>query len=96
MARGGWTYIITNRPRGTLYVGVTSALAARIDQHRRGIGADYCRRYNLHRLVHAEPHETIQQAIAREKAIKDWHRAWKVRLIEENNPDWDDLFDRIA
>jgi putative endonuclease len=96
MTRGGWTYIMTNKPRGVLYIGVTASLAARVDQHRRGVGSQFCRKYNLQRLVLAEAHDTIDQAITREKALKAWQRAWKIRLIEESNPDWRDLFDLIA
>jgi putative endonuclease len=95
MARGGWTYIVTNKPRGVLYTGVTSDLAARMMQHRAGTGSAFCRRYGIKRLVLAERHDEIEYAIAREKALKAWQRAWKIRLIEESNPDWDDLFERI-
>ena len=91
--RGGWTYIMTNKPRGVLYTGVTSDLAARIYQHRQGQGSDFCKRYNLTRLVHAEEHATIDEAIAREKALKAWSRAWKIRLIEEGNSEWRDLLE---
>jgi len=94
MRRGGWTYIMTNRPEGVLYIGVTADLAARIYQHRHGKGSDFCRRYNLTLLVHAEEHATIEEAIAREKALKAWRRAWKIRLIEQANPNWLDLFDQ--
>lgn len=93
--QGGWTYILTNKPGGVLYVGVTSDLAARMMQHRAGTGSAFCRKYGLKRLVIAERHETIMDAIAREKALKAWRRAWKIRLIEENNPQWDDLFEVI-
>jgi putative endonuclease len=93
--RSGWVYIMTNAPYGTLYIGVTSDLAARICQHRGGTGADFCKRYGLTRLVYAEPHDRIDEAIAREKALKAWKRAWKIRLIEEANPDWRDLFDDL-
>ena len=96
MSKGGWTYILTNKPKGVLYVGVTSDLAARMVQHREGTGSTFCRRYGLKRLVLAERHERIEDAIAREKALKAWQRAWKIRLIEEANPNWQDLFDRIA
>jgi len=95
LARGGWTYIVTNRPRGTLYAGVAADLAARIQQHRDGRGSKYCRRYNLIRLVLAEGHDTIDDAIRREKMLKEWKRAWKIELIERSNPGWEDLFDRI-
>jgi len=96
MTRGGWTYIATNKPRGVLYTGVTSDLAARMMQHRAGTGSAFCRRYGIKRLVLAERHDEIEYAIAREKALKTWQRAWKIRLIEESNPDWGDLFERIA
>jgi putative endonuclease len=93
--RGGWTYVMTNRPRGVLYTGVTSDLAARAMQNRTGKGSAFCRRYNCIRLVLAEPHESIDYAIAREKVLKSWKRAWKIELIEASNPEWADLFDRI-
>ncbi|WP_449474290.1 GIY-YIG nuclease family protein [Sphingobium chungangianum] len=90
--RRSWTYIMTNRRRGVLYVGVTTDLAARVDQHRRGEGSAFCRKYNLHRLVLAEEHGEIDFAIAREKALKAWKRDWKIALIEAGNPEWRDLF----
>ena len=93
--KGGWVYIMTNRPSGTLYIGVTADLAARVAQHRAGTGSSYCRRYNLKRLVYAEPYPTIDEAIAREKAMKAWQRAWKVQAIEAVNPDWADLWNKI-
>ena len=93
--RRSWTYIMTNKPRGVLYVGVTSDLAARVDQHRRGEGSDFCRKYNLQRLVLAEEHGRIEDAIAREKALKAWKRDWKIALIEVSNPEWQDLFEFI-
>ena len=91
--RGGWVYIMTNKPGGVLYVGVTANIAARVHQHRKGEGSSFCRRYNLTRLVHAEEHATIEEAIVREKALKAWDRTWKIRLIEEANPEWRDLLD---
>ena len=91
--RGGWTYIMTNKQQGVLYIGVTADLATRVYQHRQGKGSDFCRRYNLTRLVHAEEHATIDEAIAREKSLKAWNRAWKIRLIEAGNPEWRDLFE---
>ena len=90
--KGGWTYVMTNRPRGVLYIGVTSDLVERVDQHRRGTGSAFCRKYGLKTLVLAEEHATIDEAIAREKAMKAWKRAWKVELIERANPEWRDLF----
>ena len=93
--RGGWVYIVTNKPQGVVYIGVTADLAARIAQHRAGTGSSFCRKYNLTRLVFAEEHASIEEAIAREKAMKEWHRAWKVELIERANPDWKDLWSDI-
>ena len=89
--KGGWVYIMTNKPGGTLYIGVTADIAARVAQHRDGAGSDFCRRYQLRRLVYVEDYPTIEEAIAREKAMKAWRRAWKVELIEAANPAWDDL-----
>jgi putative endonuclease len=91
----GWVYIMTDAPFGTLYVGVTGNLAARVHQHRTGQGARFCRRYGLTRLVHCEPYPGIDEAIAREKAMKAWKRRWKTELIEAANPNWEDLFERI-
>lgn len=88
----GYVYIMANGPSGTLYVGVTSAIAARVQQHRLGTGSDFCRRYGLKQLVHLERYDTITEAIAREKQLKAWKRAWKLNLIGQHNPDWHDLF----
>ncbi|WP_448661687.1 GIY-YIG nuclease family protein [Sphingomonas sp. CJ20] len=93
---GGWVYIMANRYRGTMYVGVTSDLATRAHQHRTGSGSDFCQRYGLHRLVWAEHAPSITDAIAQEKRIKRWRRDWKFALIEQGNPDWRDLFDTLA
>ena len=87
-----WVYILASQKRGTLYVGVTSDLTQRIAQHREGRVAGFTKRYNVHRLVHLEAFNDINQAIAREKALKKWNRAWKIKLIEEGNPDWCDLW----
>ena len=91
----GYVYIMTNGRSGTLYVGVTAYLAARVMQHRGGTGSDFCRRHGLTRLVHIEVFDRIDEAIAREKALKAWHRGWKLNLIEKSNPGWDDLFDTL-
>jgi len=96
MIRGGWVYIMTDRYRGTLYTGVTSDIAARIWAHKEGRGSQFCRRHGLTRLAYAEQAPTIEEAIAREKAIKKWMRRWKIALIESANPDWDDLWDTIV
>ena len=91
----GWVYIMSNRAYGVLYVGVTSSLPHRAMQHREGSGSAFCRRYKLDRLVYAEQHDRIDDAIAREKAIKEWKRAWKIELIETLNPTWRDLWDDL-
>jgi len=85
---------MTNRPNGTLYVGVTSDLARRAWEHREGLVDGFTKRYSLKRLV--EPHEDIHAAIQREKNLKHWSRAWKVQLIVAENPSWDDLYDQLA
>ena len=92
---GGWVYIMANRYRGTIYVGVTSDLAVRIVQHRDGKGSAFCAEHALNRLVWAEKIEPIDEAIAHEKRLKRWRREWKFGLIEKNNPDWRDLFDDL-
>jgi putative endonuclease len=92
---GGWVYIVTNKPRGTLYVGVTSDLARRIWEHREGVVDGFTERYRLKRLVYAEFHDDIRVAIQREHNIKHWSRAWKIDLIQERNADWNDLFDQL-
>ena len=94
--QGGWVYIMTNRPNGTLYVGVTSDLARRVWEHREGVVDGFTKTYGLNRLVFAERHEEISAAIQREKNMKHWPRAWKVRLILAQNPNWDDFYDRLA
>ena len=96
MASGGWVYIMADRYRGTMYVGVTAYLAARIDQHRAGKGSDFCKRYGLARLVWADHGESIENCIAHEKRIKKWRREWKFALIEQANPEWCDLFDTLV
>mgnify|MGYP001432266239 FL=1 len=78
--KGGWVYLMADRYRGTIYTGVTADLAARTHQHRTGDGSDFVQRYRLHRLVYAEHYDRIEDAIAREKAMKKWRREWKIRL----------------
>ena len=95
MMRGGWTYLMTNRPRGVLYIGVAADIAARIVQHRMGKGSLFCRRYCLTRLVLAEQHDRIDDAIRREKMLKAWKRQWKIDLIDATNPEWRDLWEVI-
>ncbi|WP_188795295.1 GIY-YIG nuclease family protein [Dyella nitratireducens] len=86
------TYILASRRRRTLYVGVTSNLIQRIWQHKNDVTVGFTNRYDVHLLVWFERHETMESAILREKTIKGWKRDWKVRLIEEENPHWIDLY----
>ncbi len=87
-----FTYILANRKNGALYAGHTDDIARRIWQHREGLGAAYTRKYDITRLVWMEAHDTREGAKRREYQIKKWKRAWKIRLIEETNPDWKDLW----
>jgi putative endonuclease len=92
---GGFVYFMSNRRNGILYVGVTSNLPARAYQHREGLVDGFTKQYGLKMLVYYEAFDDIRLAIAREKAIKHWQRAWKVRLIHGMNPEWKDLFDTL-
>ena len=94
--KGGWLYIVTNRPNGTLYTGVTSDLPHRAYQHREGLVPGFTKNHGLKRLVYVERHATIEEAIQREKTIKTWPRAWKVRLITSMNAEWNDLYETIV
>ena len=91
----GWVYIVTNKPQGVLYIGVTSDLEGRIWEHRNHIHRGFTNSYNCTRLVWYEDYDDITDAIYREKRLKTWERAWKIRLVEEMNPDWTDLFETI-
>ena len=92
---GGWVYIMTNRPNGILYTGVTSDLARRAWEHREGLAKGFTQRYGLKRLVYTEFFEDIRDAIQREKNMKHYSRAWKVGLILETNRDWRDLYEDL-
>jgi len=94
--KGGYVYILTNRPNGILYVGVTSDLVRRVFEHRSGAVDGFTKRYRLKRLVYFEQFDNIQSAIQREHNVKHWPRAWKVRTVVAGNPHWDDLFEMIA
>jgi len=85
------TYLLASHRNGTLYVGVTSDLVQRLHQHREGLIEGFTKDYGVRRLVWFGQHATMERAIVREKRIKKWNRDWKIRLIEENNPDWRDL-----
>ena len=84
-------YILASKPHGSLYIGVTSQLLARLWSHRSGEVKGFTSRYGVHQLVRFEMFEDMPTAIAREKQLKGWHRQWKINLIEGQNPDWHDL-----
>ncbi len=86
-------YLLASRRNGVLYAGVTSDLAKRVSLHKQKLIEGFTQRYGVSQLVYYEMHETMDQAIRRESQIKKWKRAWKVRLIEQMNPEWRDLFD---
>lgn len=90
-----YVYILSNRKNGTLYVGHTDDIAARVFEHREGRGSVFTRKYGVRRLVWLETHDTRESAKWREYRIKSWKRTWKIRLIEEMNPNWDDLYLRM-
>ena len=92
---GGYAYIMASKPYGTLYVGVTNDIAFRAWQHRQGHGSRFCKRYGVTRLVHYEIFDDISNAIHREKRIKTWPRRWKINLIEQANPQWNDLYETL-
>jgi len=92
MSKVGYTYILASDRRGTLYTGVTSDLSGRMWQHKNDVVGGFTKVYGVHRLVYYEAYDEIEQAIAREKQLKNWQRDWKVQLIEEKNPDWIDLY----
>jgi putative endonuclease len=94
--RGGFVYIVTNKRNGTLYIGVTNDLIRRAYEHREGLIKGFTKRYGLKRLVYYERHDDMRGAIQREKTMKHWPRAWKVRTIHGFNPEWDDLFDALS
>lgn len=91
-----FVYIMASERNGTLYVGVTNDIARRAYEHREGLIDDFSKKYNVKRLVYFEPHDDVESAIRREKQTKDWQRAWKLDLIETDNPDWIDLFDSLT
>lgn len=93
---GGWVYILASKRFGTLYTGSARDLAARVYQHREGLLPGFTRKYGVTRLVWFAPHESVAAAYKREHQIKRWRRDWKIALIEEKNPHWDDLYAAIA
>lgn len=90
-----YVYILCNKRNGTLYTGVTSDLLKRVYEHRNNLIDGFTQKYNIHRLVWYETHESAEAAIIREKQIKKWKRVWKLELIERHNTEWNDLYENI-
>jgi putative endonuclease len=95
MAKQFYVYILASKRNGTLYTGVTSNLMQRVWQHKHDVFQGFTRKYNVKILAYYEVHENAESALLREKKIKKWRRAWKLGLIEENNPEWRDLYEDI-
>ena len=91
-----WVYMLASKPRGTLYVGVTNDLVRRVAEHRDGAVPGFTKTYNVKLLVYFEEHESVLDAIKREKRVKRWARAWKIALVREKNSEWRDLFAEIV
>jgi len=91
-----FVYILASERNGTLYIGVTTNLPKRIYEHRTNVFDGFTAKYNVKMLVYYEAHDSIEGAIWREKMLKKWRRSWKLQLIEDNNPQWRDLYDDIA
>jgi putative endonuclease len=94
--RAYYVYILASHVGGTLYIGVTNDLVRRVYEHRTKLAQGFTKKYDVSRLVHFEVFDDIENAIVREKRLKKWNRAWKVQMIEENNPNWNDLYPEIA
>ena len=90
-----YVYILASNKNGTLYIGVTSDLVKRIYEHKNELAEGFTKQYSVHNLVYFETTESVESAIAREKQLKKWNRAWKIRLIEKTNPEWRDLYMEI-
>ena len=91
-----FVYILASKRNGTLYIGVTNNLLKRVHQHKSDITEGFTQKYNVHNLVYFEAYNDIRDAITREKRMKKWNRAWKIKMIEKSNPNWEDLFDSLS
>jgi putative endonuclease len=91
-----YVYVLASKRNGTLYIGVTSDLVKRIYEHKQSLVDGFTKEYNIHALVYFELYKEIEEAILREKQMKKWNRKWKIRLIEEKNPEWKDLYNEIV
>jgi putative endonuclease len=95
-AKQYYVYILATKIGGTLYIGVTNNLIRRVYEHHEKLADGFTKKYGVSALVYYEVHSNVEAAITREKQMKKWNRAWKIRLIEEDNPNWDDLYKRVA
>ncbi len=91
-----YVYILASKKNGTLYIGVTSDIVKRIYEYKQNLIDGFTKAYDVHALVYFESYKEIEEAILREKQMKKWDRKWKIRLIEEKNPEWEDLYDEIV
>lgn len=95
MKKQFYVYILASKRNGTLYTGVTSDLIQRVWQHKQDLVEGFTKKYRVKKLVYCEVHDNAESAITREKQIKKWRRKWKLRLIEDSNPEWKDLYEEI-
>ena len=91
-----YIYILANKPYGTVYIGITNDLSRRIYEHKNNAIKGFTSRYDLHKLVYYEPFDDIQDALRREKNLKAWKRDWKIKLVSEFNPEWENLYEKLA
>jgi putative endonuclease len=96
MRENFYVYILASQKRGTLYIGMTSDLIKRIHEHKNGLADGFSKKYGVHRLVYYELLRDAETALSRERQVKKWNRAWKMRLIEECNPEWDDIYGSLS
>jgi len=96
MSQNYYVYILASKRNGTLYIGVTQDLLKRVDLHKKELLDGFTKKYNVKRLVYYEVYQDIKDAILREKRLKKWKRKWKIKLIEEKNPNWEDLYYRLT
>ena len=96
MKENFYVYILSSQRRGTLYIGVTSNLIKRVYEHKNGVIDGFTKKYGVHQLVYYEIAKDSKTALSRERQLKKWNRLWKIRLIEEHNPEWDDLYDSLT
>jgi len=95
MNKSSYVYILASKPNGTIYIGVTSDLIKRVYEHKHKLADGFTKKYSIDMLVYFEALESIESAIEREKQIKKWSRSWKIRLIDNANPNWEDLYPEI-